>query len=51
MRLEELQHIANNLPDSFTAPRNPAKVRLKEWRCMVEVHQDSASRKQGYQGM
>ena len=38
MRSEDLQHIANNLPDSFTDYKgvtqsyNPAKVRLKEWR-------------------
>ena len=35
---EDLQHIANNLPDSFTDYKgvtqsyNPAKVCLKEWR-------------------
>ena len=38
MRSEDLQHIANNLPNSFTDYKgvtqsyNPAKVRLKEWR-------------------
>ena len=71
MRSEDLQNIANNLPDStnykgVTQSYNPAKVRLKEWRyqqnplhstfkatggCMAEVHQDSASHKQGYQGL
>ena len=72
MCLEDLQHIANNLPDSFTDYKgvtqsyNPAKVRLKEevptkstplpiqsnrGRCMAKVHQDSASRKQGYQSL
>ena len=70
---EDLQHIANNLPDSFTDYKgvtqscNPAKYAWKSGgtnkihstprskqrggRCMVEVHQDSASRKQGYQGL
>ena len=38
MRSKDLQHIASNLPDSFTDYKgvaqsyNPAKVRLKEWR-------------------
>ena len=38
MRSEDLQHIANNLPDSFTDYKgvtqsyNPTIVRLKEWR-------------------
>lgn len=42
MRSEDLQHIANNLPDSFTDYKgvtqsyNPAKICRKEWRYQLK---------------
>jgi hypothetical protein len=42
MRSEDLQHIANNLPDSFTDYKgvtqsyNPAKICQKEWRYQLK---------------
>ena len=70
MRLEDLQHITNNLPDSFTDyngvtqsyKKMPERVEVptkttqlpvqsNRERSTTIVHQDSASRKQGYQGL